>query len=138
LNSWRFASTSRQRRNDFGVAFAVGFLRGAHAVEHEVLRLRHAIEGCQAVGQRLERVQLPQIEQSISRALDAQRSLQMRDGFLMVPGCGQRIAESQRFSVGVGRRPNLLNLIGRRGARCESDRKRRGGCAHIYMSTVHL
>jgi hypothetical protein len=31
----------------------------------------------------------------------------------MVPGCGQRFTESQRFSVGIGRRLTVLNLIGR-------------------------
>ena len=75
-----------QHRNDLPVALAEGLLRNPHPVEHEIPRFRHAIERRQAGSLRPKRALLAQVEQSILRTLDLQRSLQLRNSLLVVPG----------------------------------------------------
>lgn len=85
-------------RNDLRACLAVRLFGGAHPIDHQILRFRRAIERSQARSQRLERVLLTQVEESILRALDRQRSLQAKNGLLVTPGCSECIAQARQRS----------------------------------------
>jgi hypothetical protein len=142
------------RRNDLRAAFAISLLRGAHSVDHEVLRFRHALDRSQADGQVLENVLLTQVEQSVLSARDRQRSLQERNRFLVMPGFSARLRQHQQrreralaivSAVQFRERcfdldaRNGLSAPDRAGAEREPDRNRRcsGSNRGSIGTTVH-